>query len=212
MNAQSPTPTDNPLKPEDRSRANMYALIGRLFYAAPDSDLLAQIGQPGDASMGADPPGELERAWRTLQEVCAATAQTAIKPEYDALFVSAGKALVTPYTSHYISHSAPGKHLVELRVLLERWGLARGTGVFEVEDHVSGLCDVMRFLIEEQMAFSDQRLFFERYVHPAMVPLNAAVMAAAPEAFYKQVVAFAQIFFEVEKAAFDMDDATSALL
>jgi len=55
-------------------------------------------------------------------------------------------------------------------------------------------------------------LFFERYVHPAMVPLNAAVMAAAPEAFYKKVVALAQIFLEVEKAAFDMDDATSALL
>jgi TorA maturation chaperone TorD len=208
VSAQLPTPVD-PLAPEERARANMYALIGRLFYGAPDADLLASMSHARDSAAEAGPPGDLERAWRALQDVCAGALPAALKLEYDTLFVGVGKAEVTPYTSHYITHSAPDRHLVELRGLLEGWGLARSAGIFEVEDHVSALCDVMRFLIEEQKPVSYQRLFFERYVRPAIVPLTTAVMAAASAAFYTQVAAFVQTFCEVEKAAFNMDDATS---
>jgi len=185
----------------------MYALIGRLFYAAPDSNLLAEIGQAGASNEGAS--GELQLAWQALQDACVSASPTVIKQEHDILFVGIGKAEVTPYTSHYVTHNAPDRHLVALREQLQQWGLARSSGVFEVEDHVAGLCDVMRFLIEEQMSLADQRLFFERYVYPGMPPLGTAVMAAASAGFYKRVVAFANAFFEVEKAAFEMDDSTT---
>lgn len=207
MNAQSPTSANDPLSQEDHTRANMYALIGRLFYAAPDSNLLAEIGQAGASNEGAS--GELQLAWQALQDACVSASPTVIKQEHDILFVGIGKAEVTPYTSHYVTHNAPDRHLVALREQLQRWGLARSSGVFEVEDHVAGLCDVMRFLIEEQMSLADQRLFFERYVYPGMPPLGTAVMAAASAGFYKRVVAFANAFFEVEKAAFEMDDSTT---
>jgi TorA maturation chaperone TorD len=210
VNSQPSTLPNDALTPEDRGRANLYALIGRLFYAAPDSDLLARLREPGDSAAGADPGGGLEGAWQALRELFAATTPTTVRLEYDALFVGVGKAQVTPYTSHYITHNAPDRHLLELRGLLAQWGLARGAGVFEAEDHVSGLCDAMRFLIEEHMPLSDQRLFFERYLDSAMSTLATAVMASQSAVFYKQVIKFVQTFFDVERAAFDMDDTTAA--
>lgn len=211
MNEEPQTPAGDHLPPEDRARANMYALIGRLFYAAPDSNLIAQICDDGEPADEAGAPGALAQAWRALQNACRGAFPAVVKQEYDTLFVGVGKAEVTPYTSHYVKHSAPDRHLVALREQLERWGLARSAGAFEVEDHISGLCDVMRFLIEQQAPLADQRRFFEQFVCPGGLPLFETVKTAPSAEFYRQVVAFAGIFFEVEKAAFEMDESTVAV-
>ncbi len=191
----------------------MYALIGRLLYAAPDADLMAQIcaigGPEGEAGAGT----LLTQTWQALQGACRAATPDAIRHEHETLFVGVGKAVVTPYTSHYVTENAPDRHLVALRDQLERWGLTRAAGAFEVEDHISGLCDVMRFLIDEQHPLSDQRMFFERFVYPGALPLFDAVNSAASETgFYKSVVAFASAFLQVERAAFDMEGETPALV
>ncbi len=114
------------------------------------------------------------------------------------------RSLITLYTSRY-ADAAADKHLVRLREQLDVLGLARRTTVFEVEDHVSGLCDVMRHLIEGNQALEDQRQFFEMFVRPVAVPLCAAVEQAEQAVFFKHVAEFAQGFFDLESEAFEME-------
>ncbi len=206
MNIESPRLDFGPLSDEEAARANFYALIGRLFYDAPDAGLLAEICSAGECARAADGGGEpLVQAWRGLQDACRSADPEALKQEYAALFIGAGKALVSLYISGYASGMAADKHLVRLRQQLEAWGLARREAVFEIEDHVSGLCDVMRFLIECNQPIADQKLFFEQFVYPGTLLLCGAVETAEPAVFYKKAAGFAHAFFELEKSAFDME-------
>jgi TorA maturation chaperone TorD len=190
---------------EDAARAHCYALIGRLFYDAPDSILLAQLCR-ADAAAGAD-GAPLAQAWQALKDACGTAYPSVLKQEYDTLFVGVGKAEVTPYTSHYIRDIAPDHYLVRLRQQLEQLGLGRRTAATEVEDHVSGVCDVMRFLIEGARPLSDQRLFFKEFVYPGATPFCAAVQGAVSASFYRQVAGYARAFIEVEREAFEMDES-----
>ncbi len=206
MMSEPPAEAGDGMPDEERARANLYALIARLFYD-PDSALLAQICAEGARAQKSDPATELERAWRAMLNACHSALPDDVRHEHDTLFVGVGKSEVTPYTSHYVLHSAPDRHLVMLRERLESLGLGRSDGVFEVEDHLSGVCDVMRHLIENQAPELDQRFFFEQFVYPGAQPMLAAAMAARSANFYRHVAGFAQAFLEVEKAAFDMGES-----
>jgi TorA maturation chaperone TorD len=78
--------------------------------------------------------------------------------------------------------------------------------VFEVEDHISGVSDVMRCLIESQRSLADQQQFFESFVYLGAIPFCVAAQNAASASFYKPVAALALSFFEIERAAFEMSD------
>lgn len=187
---------------EDRARADCYALVGRLFYGPPDEALLAEVFRAD----GAAGEGELARAWSDLQQACDRAHPAQVRQEYDALFVGVGRALVTPYTSRYAHEGAPDKHLVRLRDRLDAWGLARQAQAFETEDHIAGVCDVMRYLIMEGAPLDEQRRFFDEFVYPGALPFLAALDAVDAAVFYKRVAGFARAFLEVEKDAFGMGE------
>jgi TorA maturation chaperone TorD len=194
-----------PLSEEDAGRANLYALIGRLFYDAPDSILFAQL-----CRAEAEPTGNnalLDRAWRSLRDACGSAYPVVVKQEHDSLFVGVGKSEVTPYTSHYVTGNSPDRHLVRLRERLDQLGLARRSAAFEVEDHVSGVCDVMRILVEDAHPLSEQQLFFKEFVYPGVTPFCEAVAIATSAAFYRCVAEFARAFLEVERQAFELHEA-----
>jgi TorA maturation chaperone TorD len=197
------------IAPEDSARASFYALIGRLFYAPPDTDLIRQIAASrnteGESAVVQDgSASDLARAWLAMQAGCAKSNPELAGQEHEALFIGIGKAPVTPYTSGYASPITPDRHLVQLRQQLGEWGLARQDAVFDSEDHVSGLCDVMRYLIETNQSVDMQKQFFETYVQTGAVPFCDAVIHNGNAVFYRQVAVLAKAFFEVEKAAFDM--------
>ena len=192
------------LAPEETVRANLYALVGRLFYDAPDSILLAEICQEEAEPAGAE--GPVAMAWRALRTASRNAYPVVVKQEYDSLFVGVGRAEVTPYTSHYVKGSAPDRHVVRLRDQLSQWGLVRRNAAFEVEDHVSGICDVMRFLILDGRGEEEQRLFFKEFVYAGVTPFLDAVNAAATPVFYRLVADFARAFIEIERAAFEMQE------
>ena len=189
--------------PEDAARANLYALVSRLFYAPADPNLLAEISGAGGGEE-AEEAGGLLPAWRELQDACRNAFPALVKQEHDSLFVGVGKAQVTPYLSAYAEASAPDRYLLRLRQQLSGWGLARREMVFEVEDHISGLCDVMRWLIESGHSLDEQQGFFEGFAYPGVVPFCAAVQKSESARFYKPVAAFALAFLEVEKTAVGM--------
>ena len=192
-------------EPEELARANFYGLISRFFYGPPDSNFLAEMNR--DGSSGPEEGGnDLVAAWRRLQESCRAAYPAILRQEYDSIFVGVGKAEVTPYLSAYAEPAGPDRYLVRLRTQLAAWGLARKERVFEVEDHVSGVCDVMRWLIEEQRALADQRRFFEEFAYSGVVKFCAALQKSPTAIFYKDVAALTASFYELEKAAFEMGE------
>ncbi|MFN7086138.1 MAG: molecular chaperone [Burkholderiales bacterium] len=194
------------LNAEDDARAGFYALIGRLFYDAPDAELLAKICDTIESAPEATEDTPLLLAWRELQNACKNVPAEAIRQEYESLFIGVGKALVTPYTARYASGAAADKHLVSLRQQLGAWGLGRRDQVFEVEDHIAGLCDVMRYLIENNQPLADQRQFFARFVYPTAIPFLEAVNAVDSASFYAQAALLARAFFELEHVTLEMEE------
>jgi TorA maturation chaperone TorD len=120
------------------------------------------------------------------------------------LFVGVGKAQVSPYLSGYAQAASPDRYLVRLRQQLDAWGLARREDVGEVEDHISGISDIMRWLIENQHPLMEQQQFFQDFAYRGAIALCAAVQKSASANFYKPVAALASSFFEIEKLAFEM--------
>jgi TorA maturation chaperone TorD len=211
---------DRPLSEEDKARADCYALVSRLFYAPVDAELLSVLG--GKPKLELSSGEELElvgweietdetpytRAMKVLKEACAEADASELRQEYDDLFTGAGKALVTPYTSGYAVPHAPDRYLVALREHLIAWGLVRHDAVFEIEDHVSAVCDVMRWLIERERPIDEQHAFFEDFVYMGVGTFCDAIEARARTPFYKAVAGVARTFLTIEKEAFDMHAAS----
>jgi TorA maturation chaperone TorD len=202
---------------EDLARAHCYALISRLFYAPPDANLLnalalePQRDAPDSAGVihEADEalPNDYATALHALKEACRTADAAALRQEYDDLFIGAGKALITPYTSGYSVPHAPDRHLLALRERLTAMGLARRESTFELEDHVSAVCDVMRWLIERGHSVDEQLRFFEAYVYTGVRAFCGAIEASNASAFYSAVARFARVFVAVENQAFDLHSA-----
>jgi TorA maturation chaperone TorD len=189
------------MHPEDEARANLYGLIARLFHAAPDSQLISQLlGAPR-----IEGEGELGASWREMIEACRTAFPAALESEHTELFVGTGKSLVTPYLSYYVRRHSNDNPLVDLRALLGRWGIARREGVAEYEDHISGVCETMRFVIAvQQRNPEEQQVFFERFVYPGAAAFCDALSALNQARFYRLVARFARAFFEIEKSAFEI--------
>jgi len=186
---------------EDAARANFYGVIARLFYAAPDPQLISQFLHA--APIEGDT--ELAGAWKELIEACRTAYPAQLEAEHTELFIGTGKALVTPYLSHYVLRHANDNPLVELRAQLLAWGIARREGVPEYEDHISGVCETMRFAIAvQQRSPEEQQMFFDRFVYPGAGTFCDAVSASNQARFYRVVARFARTFLEVEKSAFEM--------
>lgn len=195
---------DEPLAAQDAARAHLYAIIGWFFYNAPDESLLAAIRQ--GAGEEASEGGPLGAATRALREACGRADPDAIQEEFHTLFLGVGKCEITPFSSHYVKGAAPDRHLVRLRQLLESWHLGRRDAATETEDHVAGLCDVMRFLIGDGRPIDEQYLFFNEFIYPGVVPFCEAIGRSVNASFYRCVAQFTLAFLAVEKAAFDMQD------
>lgn len=196
------------IAPEDAARANFYGLIARLFYAPPDSQLISQLLQAGPMELEEErnAQGEaLAAAWGEMLDACRTAFPAALENEHTELFVGTGKAAVTPYLSHYVLRHSNDSPLVELRAQLGAWGIARRDEVPEYEDHVSGVCETMRFVIAvQQRSPEEQQMFFDRFVYRGASALCDAVTASNQARFYRVVARFAREFLEVEKSAFEM--------
>jgi len=194
--------SDGALAAEEQARANFYGLIARLFYEAPDAQLLGELlnAHPFD-----DARSEIADAWREMTDACREAFPMQLENEHTELFVGTGRAEVTPYLSHYVLAHANDTPLVEVRQQLEHWGLARRHTAHEPEDHIAGLCEAMRMAIAvQQRNLEEQRAFFERFVYRGAVRFCAAVSASPKARFYRSVARFARAFIELEREAFDI--------
>ena len=207
-----------PPQDEEQSRADCYRLLSRLFYAAPDAALLAGLAgsfTPAIDNVATAPAlshvniadNTYARAFSDLRSMACSANADALRQEYDDLFVGTGKARISTYTAGYAIPHAPDRHLLELRHWMAIRGLGRRSGVFEMEDHISAVCDAMRWMIERECALEEQREFFDRFVYAGAIRFCSAIQTAAMGSFYCTVAALAQAFLAVEKEAFDFHTA-----
>jgi TorA maturation chaperone TorD len=193
---------------EETARAEVYGLLALLFYAPPEPSLLASLRVAVTEAPAAG--GFLEEPWRALVAAARALDDPAIADEYDALFGGVGKPEVYLFGSHYLSGFLNEKPLARLRSDVAALGLGRGDEMPETEDHISYLCEVMRYLIAGDDAavsnLAGQQAFFATHVQPWVHAMCDAVAAHPRARFYAALAAFTHAFMNVEEQGFDLLD------
>lgn len=202
-----------PPEPEEQARADIYALLARLLYAAPDAGLLASLAAAGPVSGHANHP--LDRAWERLALASGVMDPAAVTEEFNALFISVGNPQINPYGSLYLAGFLNEKPLARLRTDLARLGLARISPSGEMEDHLGALCETMRVLIagmpgRDPQPVACQRQFFDTHIAPWYRRCLDDIRAAPEANYYRLVADLAQAFLEVEAEAFALDDTCLA--
>lgn len=189
----------NDVSPEDLARADYYAVLSRLFYAAPDSAFLASLAAAGEMAE----QGALPSAWNTL---CAAAVQTSVEAaqeEYATLFIGIGKPQVVLYASWHLTGFMMEKPLARLRDDLAELGLSRIGEVLEPEDHFAALMDAMRhLLLDTARAEAERRAlqqgFFAAHISTWYENLCDAIDAQPEARLYRSAASFTRNFLQVE--------------
>ena len=200
------------LGPEDQARADFYALLSRLYAAAPDATLLAAIAGANQLDVGAveGPAATLARTWRSLTEASAVTDPVTADAEYEALFGGVGQSEVSLHGSGYVKAARGGPLLVQVRDSLAQLKLVRQQGASMFEDHLAAVFETMRVLITglgqpNAFAFDVQREFFGTNIDPWVGDCCNAITAKSLANYYARVAQFTDSFMAVERDSFAMD-------
>ena len=195
--------------PEDLARADLYGLIARLFHQAPDQELLDQIAASipeGQETQVEDAP--LAKVWHSVVEVAKSNPAKAWQDEFDQNFISVGRPNIILNGSFYMAGHLNEKPLVDIRRALETFGLESAEEITETEDHISALCEVMRYLIAgddvEISNLTNQRIFFNDHIRTWYDELCDAIEAIPEMHLYHPVAALTREFFAIEGQSFDM--------
>ena len=204
--AQSRVAIPHPLTPEDRGRADFYALLARLYAGAPDWPLLQAIARAPALEGG----GPIAASWQRLTAASGAMDTAAAEQEYTDLFIGVGKSEVNLHGSHWIAGAMMERPLAELRAELATLGLGRRAGVTMLEDHLSALFESMRLLIagsdgRAPASVATQRAFFERHIGPWAFPCCAAIRETTIANYYACVAEFTEQFMALDRDALAME-------
>ena len=196
----------HPLAPEDRSRAEFYALLARLYAEAPDRLLLRSIA--GAQTMEGD--GALASAWNRLVAASGAMDVDAVVQEYTDLFVGVGQCDVNLHASHWIAGAMLDRPLADLRGELATLGLGRRSDVIMLEDHLSALLETMRLLVagdgdRPPASVATQRAFFERYIDPWVFLCCGAIRESSIANYYACVAELTGQFMALDRDALAME-------
>ena len=193
--------------PEDLARADLYGLIARFFQMPPDQELLDQIAATADQH---DPSNEapLAKVWLDVVEVAKNNPAKAWRDEFDLNFISIGKPNVVLNGSFYMAGHLNEKPLVNIRRALDTFGLEAAEEITETEDHISSLCEVMRYLIAgddvEISNLTNQRVFFNEHIRSWYDELCDAIESIPEMHLYHPISALTREFLSIEGQSFDM--------
>ena len=193
--------------PEDLARADLYGLIARFFQAPPDQELLDQIAATADQHDATD-EAPLAKVWMNVLEVAKNNSAKAWQEEFNLNFISIGKPNVVLNGSYYMAGHLNEKPLVNIRRALETFGLEAAEEITETEDHISSLCEVMRYLIAgddmEISNLTNQRVFFNDHIRPWYDELCDAIEGIPEMHLYHPIAALTREFLAIEGQSFDM--------
>jgi len=195
------------IAPEDRARAELYAVLGRLLSAAPDAPILAALG--ASDTWPEDEGSPLAAAWNRLVAASREVDAEAAEQEYTDLFVGVGKAECNLHASYWKPDSSP-RPLVAVRDELAALGLGRRADAAVYEDHLGALCETMRMLVagtdeRPPAPLVVQKRFFERFLEGWAVECCNAIAQSPVANYYVRVAEFSGLYLALERDSFAMD-------
>lgn len=197
---------DMAIPEEDRLRADLYNFLAALLAQPPDADLLART-----AALSGDET-ETGRAVGALARVAAAVSPKAVESEFTTLFIGIGRGELLPYASYYMTGFLNEKPLSKLREDMGRLQITRAPNVFEPEDNIASLLEMMAGMIEGRfgapVALDIQKEFFFRHIAPWAEHFFSDLAGAQNSVFYAPVGSLGQAFMEIETQAFRMTAET----
>ncbi len=197
MTEASPDPR---IPEEDRLRADMYDFLAALLAKPPDAALLGK-----SAALSGD-DSEVGRAIHTLGRIAAATTPQAVQDEYNTLFIGLGRGELLPYASYYLTGFLNEKPLAALREDMKTLAIVRADDVFEPEDHIASLFEMMAGMIvgrfAEPVSLDRSKRFFDRHIGPWASHFFSDLESARNSVFYAPVGSAGRAFMEIEKEAF----------
>lgn len=187
---------------EDCLRADLYDLLGALLSGPPSRDLLDRVERlAGDDS-------DLGRAVTALARVAKSMTVKAAESEFNALFIGLGRGELLPYASYYMTGFLHEKPLAMLRNDMRRLGIERAPNVYEPEDNIASLCEMMAGLIrgrfDAEPDLASQKDFYNTHLGPWAGHFFTDLEGAKGSVFYAPVGAIGRAFTEIEREAFRM--------
>jgi TorA maturation chaperone TorD len=197
-----------PLDPEDRARADCYAILAGLLVDAPDAAFLRALGAA--PRLPEDGTAPLTAAYNRLLDASQAMDADAARQEYVDLFVGVGKSEVDPHAAHWRNEPGSNRTLAVLRRDLAELGLGRRPESSLYEDHVGALCETMRILIaggegRPPAPISIQQTFFEAHIGPWAQDFCNAILRSPLANYYRRVAEFGSLFVAIERDSFAIE-------
>ncbi len=190
---------------EDRLRADFYNFLGLLLAGPPDQLLLDQM-----AGLGGDDT-ELGKAIQAMARVAKVTKRAAAEREFNALFIGLGRGELLPYASFYLTGFLNEKPLAHLRNDMAARGITRAQNVFEPEDNIASLMEMMAGMIVGRFGapatLEDQKVFWNKHIGPWAMHFYSDLEAAEASVLYASVGTAGRVFIEIEREAFRMTAA-----
>lgn len=187
---------------EDRLRADLYDFLGVLLAGPPDQNLLDQTA----ALTGDETP--LGTAVKALSRIAKLSKPQGIEREFNALFIGLGRGELLPYASYYLTGFLNEKPLAILRRDMAARGMTRAQNVYEPEDNIASLMEMMAGLITgrhgEPAPLDDQKTFFNKHIGPWAGHFFTDLEAAKNSVLYASVGAVGRVFMEIELEGFRM--------
>ncbi|KEJ95153.1 chaperone TorD involved in molybdoenzyme TorA maturation [Pseudosulfitobacter pseudonitzschiae] len=192
--------TGTQIPEEDRLRADLYNFMGLILSAPPDRMLLDQCaGLNGDDT-------ELGQGIATLAKLARLTKPATVEAEFNRLFIGLGRGELLPYASYYLTGFLNEKPLALLRQDMAARGLARADTVFEPEDNIASLMEMMGAMIAGRFGtpatLDQQKTFFSKHIAPWAGHFFSDLEGAKTSVFYAPVGKIGRAFMEVESEAF----------
>ena len=205
----STTEATQKIAEEDRLRADLYDFLGLLLAAPPGDGLLRQT-----ASLSGDNETDLGTAVAALSRIARHTSQPAVEREFNALFIGLGRGELLPYASYYLTGFLNEKPLAALRRDMAARGMTRAPNVYEPEDNIASLMEMMAGLITGRFgkpaSLPDQKTFFNKHIGPWAGHFYTDLEAAKNSVLYASVGAVGRVFMEIETEGFRMSAERSA--
>ena len=125
-----------------------------------------------------------------------------------ALFIGLGRGELVPYASYYMTGFLNEKPLATLREDMNLLRIARAPNVYEPEDNIASLMEMMAGLITGAFGaaapISRQRGFYNKHIAPWARHFFTDLEGAKGSVFYAPVGAVGRIFMDIEREAFRM--------
>jgi len=189
----------------DRARADLYNFLGTLLAAPADQMLLSQT-----AGLGGD-DSELGQAIAALAKAARKARPATVEREFNKLFVGLGRGELLPFASYYLTGFLNEKPLALLRQDMLALGMQRSDTVFEPEDSIASLMEMMGAMIMGRLGVQAdlvrQKTFFNAHIAPWAGLFFSDLEEAKTSEFYVPVGTVGRIFMTLEAEAFRMSGA-----